>query len=114
MMRTKIVLLVAISLFAGVWAQIHLPKTGLTISYSSVGIKGILDDWWYTEAVVCSTETGCVDVIFVVDTSGSMSDKISELYTEIGEFAYSARLRSRTVARLVGKIEFDDGKIYAH
>ena len=89
MVRTRIVLVVAISLFAGVWAQIHLPKTGLTISYSSVGIKGILDEWWYTQAVVCSTETGCADVIFVVDTSGSMSDKISELYTEIGEFAYN-------------------------
>ena len=35
-------------------------------------------------------------------------------FCKIGEFAYSARLRSRTVARLVGKIEFDDGKIYAH
>ncbi|RKZ33466.1 hypothetical protein DRQ33_04245 [bacterium] len=72
-----------------IWGQVYLPNTKLTISSPNIALKGVLDDWWYTESVICSTETGCVDVIFVVDTSGSMSDKIGELYTEIGEFAYN-------------------------
>jgi len=84
--------IIFISLFAILLAitagQVFLPNTRLTIS-SNLGLRGVMDDWWYTESVICSTETGCADVIFVVDTSGSMSDKISELYTEIGEFGYN-------------------------
>ena len=89
-MRLKLFLILAIAAAAVVvHSQVYLPHTKLTLTYSNVGVKGVLDDWWYTQSVVCSTQTGCVNVIFVVDTSGSMSDKIGELYTEIGEFAYN-------------------------
>ena len=88
-MSKKIAFLIFFIFLVGLsQAQIYLPNTKLTIT-SNVGTKGALDDWWYTEAVICSTETGCADVIFVVDTSGSMSGKIGELYTQIGEFAYN-------------------------
>ena len=82
-----ILLILAFSLFSTTGAETILPHTGLSIS-TSFAVKGMLDAW-DTPAVVCSTETGCADVIFVIDTSGSMSDKIDELYTEIQEFAYN-------------------------
>ncbi len=77
---------VVFALAAPLWCTTSLPHTGLEVE-ANFAVKTPTDAW-DTPAVVCSTQTGCADVIFVVDTSGSMSDKIDELYTEIGEFAY--------------------------
>ncbi|MFP4458724.1 MAG: vWA domain-containing protein [Candidatus Zixiibacteriota bacterium] len=52
------------------------------------GITRTLDDWWYSSAVDCYTETGQVDIGFCVDTSGSMAGAIDDLYMNIGSFAH--------------------------
>jgi hypothetical protein len=52
------------------------------------GSSVTLDDWWYSSLVSCYTETGNVDVVFCVDTSGSMAGAIDELYMNIGRFAH--------------------------
>ena len=46
------------------------------------------EDWWYDDEVNCIRRTGCVDIVFVMDTSGSMSSAISSLQDEIYRFAY--------------------------
>jgi len=88
-MKTISIIIVLSFLIVTSFAQVILPNTGIALR-SNTAIRNIgIMDAWDTPAVICSTETGCADVIFVVDTSGSMSGKIDELYTEIGEFAFT-------------------------
>jgi len=46
------------------------------------------EDWWYDEDVNCISEIGCVDIVFCVDTSGSMAGAINSLQDDIDRFAY--------------------------
>ncbi len=46
------------------------------------------DDWWYDDMVECIHDVGCVDIVFCVDTSGSMAGTINSLQDEIDRFAY--------------------------
>ena len=47
------------------------------------------DDWWYDSEVECVHDVGCVDIVFCVDTSGSMAGAIGNLQDEIDRFAYN-------------------------
>jgi len=47
-----------------------------------------MDDWWYNTDVECIHDVGCVDIVFCMDTSGSMSGAIGSLQDEIDRFAY--------------------------
>ena len=46
------------------------------------------EDWWYSEVVECIHDVGCVDIVFCVDTSGSMAGTINSLQDDIDRFAY--------------------------
>ncbi len=47
------------------------------------------DAWWYSSDVECVHDVGCVDVVFCMDTSGSMAGTINNLQDEIDRFAYN-------------------------
>ncbi|MCD6502315.1 VWA domain-containing protein, partial [bacterium] len=47
------------------------------------------EDWWYSDEVECIHDVGCVDIVFCMDTSGSMSGTISSLQDDIDRFAYN-------------------------
>ena len=47
------------------------------------------EDWWYSEEVECIHDVGCVDIVFCVDTSGSMAGTINSLQDDIDHFAYN-------------------------
>ncbi|MBN2541894.1 gliding motility-associated C-terminal domain-containing protein [bacterium] len=47
------------------------------------------DEWWYTSSHNCYNEIGAVDIVFVVDNSGSMESPILEVADEIERFAFN-------------------------
>ncbi len=61
-------------------------RGGREITYYRPSVP--MDDWWYNTDVECIHDIGCVDIVFCVDTSGSMSGTIGSLQDEIDRFAY--------------------------
>src|SRR6056297_294442 len=63
-------------------------RGGRATHYRPASPSSPTDDWWYSDLVECVSDVGCVDIVFVVDTSGSMSGTVAELADEIDRFAY--------------------------
>ena len=72
----------------------------------------IPDDTFGEYTVNCSTDVGMVDVVFVIDTSGSMSDCIDELYMNIGEFAYN--IAAIGYDAMFGVVTYCESENYPH
>ncbi|MBN2541895.1 gliding motility-associated C-terminal domain-containing protein [bacterium] len=55
----------------------------------SIRSSSTLDEWWYESENDCFSELGAVDIVFVVDNSGSMETLILEVADEIERFAFN-------------------------
>ncbi|MBN2543316.1 gliding motility-associated C-terminal domain-containing protein [bacterium] len=50
-------------------------------------------DWWYNWDVTCRLDTGAVDIVFVIDNTGSMGGQIAGVRSNISSFASEMNAR---------------------